>query len=110
MQKAVNNLLPRPQRILIDGNRAPRLSGDVRTVIQGDRLVPVISAASILAKVSRDRCMHRWHEEYPQYGFNQHKGYGTPGHLQKLERYGPCAIHRRSFAPVKKLLQKGFSG
>lgn len=110
MQKAVNNLLPRPQRILIDGNCAPQLNGDVRTIIQGDRLVPVISAASILAKVSRDRSMRRWHQEFPQYGFDQHKGYGTPGHLQKLERHGPCAIHRRSFAPVRRLLPTEFSG
>jgi len=105
MQRAVNNLLPRPERILIDGNRAPALSGEVRTVVQGDRLVPVISAASILAKVSRDRSMRRWHQEFPQFGFDQNKGYATPGHLRQLERCGPCAIHRRSFSPVRRLLQ-----
>jgi len=106
MQKAVENLMPQPQRVLIDGNRAPKISGDVRTIIQGDRLVPVISAASILAKVSRDRCMCRWHRKFPQYGFDQNMGYATPGHLRQLERFGPCDIHRRSFAPVRRLLQQ----
>jgi len=105
MKRAVHDLSPRPHRILIDGNRAPRLDGDVRTIVQGDRLEPVISAASILAKVSRDRCMHEWHRQFPQYGFDQHKGYATAGHLKQLERHGPCAIHRRSFAPVRGLLQ-----
>jgi len=106
MRKAVENLMPRPQRVLIDGNRAPRMAGDVRTIIQGDRLVPAISAASILAKVTRDRRMCGWHRKFPQYGFDQNKGYATPGHLRQLERFGPCAIHRRSFAPVRRLLQQ----
>jgi len=107
MQKAVNKLQPRPQRILIDGNRAPPLAGDVRTIVQGDRLVPAISAASVLAKVSRDRRMQEWHNQFPQYGFDRHKGYPTADHLLQLERFGPCIIHRRSFAPVRKLLQPG---
>jgi len=105
MQNAVGELLPRPHRILIDGNRAPPLPGDVRTIVQGDRLVPVISAASILAKVSRDRRMLELHEQFPEYGFDRNKGYPTPGHLRQLEQHGPCAVHRRTFAPVRRLLQ-----
>ena len=102
MQQAVENLAPRPQKILIDGNCAPSgLHADVSTIVQGDGLVPVISAASILAKVSRDRIMLELHRQYPLYGFDRHKGYGTRDHLRQLERYGPCAIHRRSFAPVR---------
>jgi len=105
MQKAVSELSPCPQRILIDGNRAPQLDGDIRTIVQGDRLEPVISAASILAKVSRDRRMCEWHRQFPQYGFDQNKGYATANHIKQLQRHGPCAIHRRSFAPVRDLLQ-----
>lgn len=105
MQKAVEKLSLRPQQVLIDGNRAPaQMAGDVRTIVQGDRLVPAISAASIVAKVTRDRTMRELHQQFPQYGFDQHKGYPTPEHLRQLERCGPCAIHRRSFAPVRRLL------
>lgn len=104
MQKAVENLSPYPQRILIDGNHAPKMPGDVRAIVHGDRLEPVISAASILAKVARDRLMLKLHQQFPDYGFDQHKGYPTPGHLRQLELHGPCAIHRRSFAPVRRLL------
>jgi ribonuclease HII len=106
MQQAVEGLPLRPHRILIDGNRAPRLAGEVQTVIHGDRLEPCISAASILAKVTRDRRMRELHGQFPQYGFDQHKGYPTPGHLEQLERFGPCAIHRRTFAPVRRVLQR----
>lgn len=105
MRLAVENLRPSPQRILIDGNRAPKVAGDVRTIVQGDRFVPEISAASILAKVSRDRRMRELHQQFPQYGFDQNKGYGTADHLRRLERFGPCPMHRRSFAPVKRLLR-----
>ena len=105
MQQAVEQLSLNPARILIDGNRAPELPGEVETIVQGDRLVPAISAASILAKVTRDRVMREWHKEYPGYGFDQHKGYPTPSHLLRLEQLGPCPIHRRSFAPVRRLLQ-----
>ena len=105
MQQAVARLSPGPHRILIDGNRAPVLSGEVHTIVGGDRLEPAISAASILAKVSRDSTMRGMHILYPQYGFDQHKGYPTSSHLLLLERFGPCAIHRRSFAPVRRLLQ-----
>ncbi|MSQ97972.1 MAG: ribonuclease HII [Xanthomonadales bacterium] len=105
MQQAVARLSPGPHRILIDGNRAPVLSGEVYTIVGGDRLEPAISAASILAKVSRDSTMRGMHALYPQYGFDQHKGYPTSSHLLLLEQFGPCAIHRRSFAPVRRLLQ-----
>jgi ribonuclease HII len=104
MQKAVETLSLRPQQVLIDGNRAPQMAGDVRTIVQGDRLIPAISAASIVAKVTRDRTMRELHQQFPQYGFDQHKGYPTPDHLRQLECFGPCAIHRRSFAPVRRLL------
>jgi ribonuclease HII len=105
MQQAVQRLSPQPRKILIDGNRAPALSGEVHTIVGGDRLEPAISAASILAKVTRDNTMRRMHTLYPQYGFDRHKGYPTSSHLRQLERFGPCAIHRRSFAPVRRLLQ-----
>ena len=105
MQQAIARLSPKPHRILIDGNRAPELSGEVHTIIGGDRLEPAISAASILAKVSRDNTMRGMHTLYPQYRFDQHKGYPTSSHLLLLDRFGPCAIHRRSFAPVRRLLQ-----
>jgi ribonuclease HII len=105
MQQAVNGLNPPPARALIDGNRAPDLDCEVQTIVQGDRLEPAISAASILAKVSRDRYMQKLHQLYPEYGFDQHKGYPTPQHLQRLEQHGPCPEHRRSFAPVRRLLQ-----
>ena len=104
MQKAVQALKLPPDRILIDGNRAPELAGEVETIVQGDRLVPSISAASIIAKVTRDRIMRHWHEQFPDYGFHRHKGYPTAAHLSQLVKLGPCAIHRRSFAPVRRLL------
>jgi ribonuclease HII len=104
MRRAVENLDPRPQRALIDGNRAPDLSCEVETIIGGDRLVASISAASVLAKVYRDRLMLSMHELYPEYGFDRHKGYPTAMHLERLRQFGPCSIHRRSFAPVRKAI------
>ena len=101
MQRAVEKLRPAPHRVMIDGNRAPPLSCEVETVIGGDRLIASISAASVLAKVYRDRLMQTMHHLYPDYGFDQHKGYPTPQHLERLRRLGPCPIHRRSFAPVR---------
>ena len=105
MKKAVEQLAPAPSLALVDGNRAPDLECRVRTIIQGDSLEPAISAASILAKVTRDRVMNELHVSYPDYGFDRHKGYPTAEHLSRLARHGPCAAHRRSFAPVRKLLQ-----
>ena len=105
MRRAVEALIPAPQLALIDGNRAPPLSCAVRTVIGGDALEPAISAASILAKVTRDRHMVALHERFPEYGFERHKGYPTTEHLEALTRFGPCEHHRRSFAPVRNALQ-----
>ena len=104
MKQAVEQLLPPPSLALIDGNRAPQLDCAVRTMVRGDSLEPAISAASILAKVTRDRLMKKLHIQYPDYGFDRHKGYPTADHLARLARYGPCPIHRRSFAPVRKVL------
>jgi ribonuclease HII len=107
MQRAVIELKPKPIRVLIDGNRAPELDFDVQTIVQGDQLEPAISAASILAKVSRDRHMLTLHDTFPDYGFDQNKGYPTADHLQRLQLHGPCNQHRKSFAPVRRLLQAG---
>ena len=104
MKKVVEQLNPPPSLALIDGNHAPDLRCTVRTIVRGDSLEPAISAASILAKVTRDGVMKKLHEEYPEYGFDRHKGYPTKDHLARLARFGPCPIHRRSFAPVRNLL------
>ena len=104
MQRAVAALGVRPVEAWIDGNRCPALACRTRAVVQGDRLHAVISAASILAKTARDAEMRRLHERFPQYRFDQHKGYPTPQHLALLGRHGPCAIHRRSFLPVQRQL------
>ena len=106
MKRAVEALDPAPSMALVDGNRAPDLACEVRTIVQGDSLEPAISAASILAKVSRDRLMLEMHKRYPQYGFDRHKGYPTAEHMRLLEKFGPCEIHRRSFAPVQNAVQK----
>lgn len=102
MRECILRLVQRPHRVLIDGNQVPRsLPCTARAVVGGDALEPCISAASILAKVTRDRHMGELDRRYPGYGFADHKGYGTPGHLQALRRMGPCPEHRRSFAPVR---------
>lgn len=101
MQRAVEQLVPAPALALVDGNQAPMLPCDVKTIVQGDRLEPAISAASILAKVARDRLMKELHLRYPCYGFDRHKGYPTAEHLRLLKENGPCAIHRKSYAPVR---------
>jgi len=104
MQRAVAGLAIEPTSVLVDGNQSPLLSYPVRTVVGGDRLIPAISAASILAKVCRDAEMEDIEAQYPGYGFAQHKGYPTSAHLLALALLGPCPLHRRSFAPVRKLL------
>ncbi len=104
MRRAVESLRLRPDEAWIDGNQCPGLDCPERAIISGDRLHAVISAASILAKTARDAEMRRLHERYPQYGFDQHKGYGTVAHLQCLDKHGPCEVHRRSFAPVRRVL------
>ena len=104
MRRAVDALRLAPHRVVVDGNRAPAMKVPVAAVVRGDSLVKAISAASILAKVQRDRLLHDLHEQHPHYGFAAHKGYGTPEHLAALQRHGPCAAHRRSFAPVRVAL------
>ena len=105
MQRAVEGLCVTPRLALIDGNRCPRLSVPAAPVIKGDSKVPAIAAASILAKVSRDREMSAFELIYPGYGIGGHKGYPTPVHLEALARLGPTPIHRRSFAPVRAALE-----
>jgi ribonuclease HII len=104
MRRAVEQLQVAPDEAWIDGEHCPRLSCAVRAVIGGDSSVPQISAASILAKTARDAEMLRLHAQYPLYALDRHKGYPTPQHLALLARHGVCAIHRRSFAPVRRLL------
>lgn len=102
MRRALDALAPAPEHALIDGNRCPEgLRCTAEWVIDGDAQVEVISAASIIAKVTRDREMAALDRQFPGYGFARHKGYGTAEHLKALEALGPCAIHRRSFGPVK---------
>jgi ribonuclease HII len=105
MRRAILALRPQPEFALVDGNRCPVLPCPSEAIIKGDATVAAISAASILAKVSRDREMVGLDEQYPGYGFASHKGYPTPEHLSALARLGITPIHRRSFGPVKKYLQ-----
>jgi len=107
MQRAVEGLSPTPRLALVDGNRAPSLTCTVQTLVGGDGLEPAISAASIVAKVTRDRIMADLHDQFPGYGFDRHKGYPTADHLERLAELGPCEEHRRSFAPVREALQRG---
>ncbi|MGH8686827.1 MAG: ribonuclease HII [Burkholderiales bacterium] len=104
MQRAVRGLAVAPREAWIDGNRCPALECPARAVVGGDLRVPQISAASIMAKTARDAEMRRLHEHYPRYRLDRHKGYPTPEHLALLVRYGACDIHRRSFAPVRRML------
>ena len=101
MQRAVEGLHITPKMAMIDGNRCPKLTMPSEAVVKGDSKVPAIAAASILAKVSRDREMAAFELIYPGYGIGGHKGYPTPVHLEALARLGPTPIHRRSFAPVR---------
>jgi ribonuclease HII len=106
MRRAVEELPVRPQETLIDGNRCPDLDMPMRAIVGGDALIPEISAASILAKTARDAEMRRLHEMAPQYGLDRHKGYGTAAHLEALRRFGPAHFHRRSFAPMREVLDQ----
>jgi ribonuclease HII len=102
MKRAVEALRLPPKLVLVDGNRLPTLSIRAEAIVQGDALVPAISAASILAKVHRDRLCGAMHQQYPLYGFDQHKGYGTAQHLAALQAHGPADCHRMTFAPVAR--------
>lgn len=105
MQRAIKSLKIRPHFVLVDGNRLPALDIPARAVVKGDLLVAEISAASILAKVARDQEMRELDQQFPQYEFAKHKGYPTKLHMQKLAELGALPQHRRSFAPVRKLLR-----
>ncbi|AAU37030.1 ribonuclease HII [Basfia succiniciproducens] len=105
MQRAIKNLKIQPHFVLIDGNRIPQLAIPAQAVVKGDSLVAEISAASIIAKVSRDHEMEVLDKQYPQYEFAKHKGYPTKVHLAKLAEFGVLPQHRRSFSPVRKLLE-----
>jgi ribonuclease HII len=101
MRRAVEGLRLVPHRVVVDGNRVPLLKMPVAAIVKGDAKVAAIAAASILAKVQRDRLCHELHADYPAYGFATHKGYPTPEHLEALRRHGPCEAHRCSFGPVR---------
>ena len=108
MRRAVEGLREQPCIVLVDGNQRPDLSMPVRTVVGGDAKVRAISAASIIAKVYRDRLLRVLHAEHPVYGFDGHKGYSTPEHLAALREHGACPHHRRSFAPVREAMDRLF--
>ncbi|MDP2241674.1 MAG: ribonuclease HII [Burkholderiales bacterium] len=105
MRRAVEALTVEPRQVLVDGLHCPELRWPVRAVVRGDASVKEISAASILAKVARDALMLELHQRYPQYHFDLHKGYPTAAHLAALREYGVSAVHRRSFAPVRRLIE-----
>ena len=104
MKRAVEGLRLKPNKVLVDGNRLPIIAILAEAIVKGDALIPAISAASILAKVHRDRWCAEVDLQYPQYGFAGHKGYGTASHLAALRAHGACPEHRRSFAPVAAVL------
>ena len=109
MRRAVVGLRLKPIKVLVDGNQLPVLEVLAEAIVKGDTKVPAISAASILAKVHRDRWCQQVHQQFPQYGFDQHKGYGTAFHLNALKIYGACLHHRKSFAPVKSAYDSRYS-
>lgn len=105
MKRAVEGLRLLPQKVLVDGNRLPVLKMPGEAIVKGDAKVPAISAASILAKVHRDRLCEALHAQHPQYGFATHKGYPTADHLAALRQHGACPQHRRSYAPVRAVIE-----
>lgn len=105
MKRSVEALSVTPQKVLVDGKFCPDVTMSVQAIIKGDLTVPVISAASIIAKVTRDQLMVELDEQYPGYGLAAHKGYATKLHLAAIDQNGPCPIHRKSFAPIKQLFE-----
>jgi ribonuclease HII len=105
MRRAVEGLRLKPVKVLVDGLHIPPIGILAESVVKGDAKIPAISAASILAKVHRDFWCAQVHQQYPHYGFDRHKGYGTAEHLEALKRYGPCELHRKSFTPVRQQLE-----
>lgn len=106
MRRAIESLRIRPDEVVVDGNQLPTIDIPAEAIVKGDLLVPIISAASILAKVTRDQMMSNYADEYPQYGFERNVGYGTAFHLKALSQYGISPIHRLSFAPVAAVNQQ----
>jgi ribonuclease HII len=106
MKQAVEQLSTAPDHVFIDGNRCPEMDCPATAIVKGDARVAEISAASILAKVTRDEQMLELHNIFPQYGFDKHKGYPTKAHMEALAEHGPCPEHRRSYAPVRKYLDE----
>lgn len=105
MKRSVEGLSVRPDEVLVDGNKLPKWDYKAQAIVKGDLTVPVISAASIVAKVVRDKQMLELDKKYPEYGFAKHKGYPTKAHFEALEKYGPLQEHRKSFGPVARLLE-----
>ncbi len=103
MRRAVNALPIRPEHLLVDARTVPGIDIPQTPIVDGDAKSYAVAAASIVAKVRRDTLMRQWHQRYPHYGFDRNVGYGTPEHLEALARYGPCPLHRRSFAPVRQM-------
>ena len=110
MQRAIDALTVSPQHVLVDGRDLPALSVPATAIVGGDGKSQSIAAASIIAKVARDALMDELALDYPQYGFERHRGYPTPEHLAALAAHGPCAVHRRTFKPVRRLIDKGLFG
>ncbi len=106
MQRAVEGLIVQPDEVLVDGNRLPTLSVPAQAIVKGDSKVQAISAASILAKVERDKLMVDYYQRYPEFSFHIHKGYGTKRHLAEIEQFGFLAVHRKTFNPVKTMLMR----
>lgn len=102
MLEALSKLSPQPDHVLVDGLRVPTMTIPQTAVVKGDAKSYSIAAASVIAKVTRDRLMEQFHAEYPQFNFAQHKGYATPEHLAAIEKHGACPIHRKTFAPIRK--------
>ena len=109
MQRAVGALAMKPDHVQVDGNQCPSLTCSVEAVVRGDQNIAAISAASILAKVARDRVMLMLDAKFPGYGFARHKGYGTKQHMEALRKLGPCQIHRKTFAPIKYNTDKNYN-
>lgn len=107
MRECLNALQVKPDLVLVDGNQKPGSGFPERTIIKGDSLSAAIMAASIIAKVTRDRIMVQAHEQFPMYGFNKHKGYACKSHIEALREHGPCPLHRRSFDPVRSWISGG---
>lgn len=110
MQRAVDQLTVRPDLVLVDGNRKPAVEQPCEAIVKGDQLVESISAASIIAKVARDQMMVELHQQYPEFGFDRHKGYPTRAHFAALQLHGALPMHRQSFAPVRAVLSNSVSG